>query len=286
MNKTVDSLQYNVKVPSNEMPAQETELPVHVPKMRYARAQAQSDTIINRLRKKAGLTLEGLAALTGYSVSYLSRIASGDRRLNMDLIKQLSKALGCNKAVLLQDSTEAISLSKDGSVKPVMGMYADTICDVAIRDISKWTEDIEYPMTLPVNSNASTEPGADEEIPADVIGYIFRPVELSDISRLFAIKTSALTGISYFGDNTVLFVCPADKLQPEMTILIVQKGHAELRKIWSVAPNKIQVCKVDHIEEMKDSNIAGTMNTSGLVEIALNKTNNIFRIVGHMEIRG
>lgn len=53
------------------------------------------------LRLSRGFTLEELAELTGLSPSYLSRLESGSRRLNADIMQKLSSILGCNPGELL-----------------------------------------------------------------------------------------------------------------------------------------------------------------------------------------
>lgn len=53
------------------------------------------------LRIQASLTLEELAEITQMSPSYLSRLESGSRRLNADIIQRLAVALSCNPGELL-----------------------------------------------------------------------------------------------------------------------------------------------------------------------------------------
>ena len=60
-------------------------------------------THLKYLRKKNGYTLETLSEITNVSISYLSRLESGTRRLNTDLIRRLSHAFRCSPAELLQE---------------------------------------------------------------------------------------------------------------------------------------------------------------------------------------
>lgn len=53
------------------------------------------------IRLSRGLTLEELSEISGLSPSYLSRLESGTRRLNVDTISRLSQALKCQPSVLL-----------------------------------------------------------------------------------------------------------------------------------------------------------------------------------------
>lgn len=54
------------------------------------------------LRRARSLTLEQLAEISDVSVSYLSRLEAGLRRLNADTIDKLTHALGCEAAELMQ----------------------------------------------------------------------------------------------------------------------------------------------------------------------------------------
>lgn len=65
------------------------------------RKRKRSKHPLRDLRIRAGYTLEELAHITDLSPSYLSRLESGSRRLNADILQGLSLALGCNPADLL-----------------------------------------------------------------------------------------------------------------------------------------------------------------------------------------
>ena len=71
---------------------------------RISKRKSQSPmTHLKYLRKRSGYTLETLSEITSISISYLSRLESGSRRLNTDLIKRLSHAFGCTPSELLQE---------------------------------------------------------------------------------------------------------------------------------------------------------------------------------------
>ncbi|MEN8236679.1 MAG: helix-turn-helix domain-containing protein [Pseudomonadota bacterium] len=55
------------------------------------------------IRLSRGLTLEELSELSKLSPSYLSRLESGSRRLNVDTINRLSQALNCQPSALLAE---------------------------------------------------------------------------------------------------------------------------------------------------------------------------------------
>ena len=76
----------------------------------YRKRKDAPMTHLKFLRKKDGYTLETLSQVTNVSISYLSRLESGSRRLNTDLIRRLAHAFRCSPAELLQE------ISHDGNV--------------------------------------------------------------------------------------------------------------------------------------------------------------------------
>lgn len=74
-----------------------------MPEKHRVQSRKRKDTHhpLRDLRIKAGLTLEELSDATKMSPSYLSRLESGSRRLNEDIINRLSTALKCTPADLL-----------------------------------------------------------------------------------------------------------------------------------------------------------------------------------------
>lgn len=68
------------------------------------RKRKRSKHPLRELRIRKGCTLEELSEVTKLSPSYLSRLESGTRRLNADIIQRLSLALSCGPAELLPQS--------------------------------------------------------------------------------------------------------------------------------------------------------------------------------------
>ena len=67
------------------------------------RKRRRSRHPLRDLRLKRGFTLEALANLTELSPSYLSRLESGTRRLNADILQKLAETLSCHPGELLQN---------------------------------------------------------------------------------------------------------------------------------------------------------------------------------------
>jgi transcriptional regulator with XRE-family HTH domain len=67
-------------------------------------AKKTNSDVLRNLRKRKGYTLADIAALTGLSPSYISRLEAGDRRYNTDVLSKLSTVLGCTEYDLLKQS--------------------------------------------------------------------------------------------------------------------------------------------------------------------------------------
>ncbi len=69
-------------------------------------AKKSNSYTLRSLRKSKGYTLADVAALTGLSPSYVSRLEAGDRRYNSDVLAKLAAVLGCSEYDLLKKSDD------------------------------------------------------------------------------------------------------------------------------------------------------------------------------------
>lgn len=69
-------------------------------------AKKSNSYTLRSLRKTKGYTLADVAALTGLSPSYVSRLEAGDRRYNSDVLTKLAAVLGCSESDLLKKSDD------------------------------------------------------------------------------------------------------------------------------------------------------------------------------------
>ena len=67
---------------------------------------ARMRTVLGRARQAAGMSLQDLADSTGVSVSTLSRIESGERRLTVEVLEVLAEAMETSVASLVADAEE------------------------------------------------------------------------------------------------------------------------------------------------------------------------------------
>lgn len=70
---------------------------------------------IDKLRKKAGITIDQLAERTGYSKSYINKLKAAKKRLNSDVLEKLAAALHCNPSDFLGDAPRAQYFGKVGA---------------------------------------------------------------------------------------------------------------------------------------------------------------------------
>ena len=71
------------------------------PNKLMVRKRKHSQQPLRQLRTQRDLTLHKLAEITGLSSSYLSRLESGTRRFNVEILQKLAHALSCSVSSLL-----------------------------------------------------------------------------------------------------------------------------------------------------------------------------------------
>ena len=231
-------------------------------------------THLKYLRKKNGYTLESLSKVTNISISYLSRLESGSRRLNTDLIRRLSHAFGCDPSELLQDNNRNDVKKSMGSVhlrsrnngllKPFPFTHQKTfdgpMKDVPVYCLSKETTDNGDKVML-----LRTAP----------VEWRYRPVELAG-KDAFAIKSGSYFK-PYFSPTAIIYLAGNKNLVPENTVIITpENDNIMLKKVWSVTPTSLQVCNLDEIEGLKD----GTISQSRLLTINNDQIKEIYKVIG------
>lgn len=75
-------------------------------------AKQNYGTALQALRLNSGYTLSDLSELTGFSLSYLSRLETNHRRYNIDILTKLATALGCEVHDLLKSGDQINAMEK------------------------------------------------------------------------------------------------------------------------------------------------------------------------------
>lgn len=238
-------------------------------------------THLKYLRKRTGLTLENLSQVAGISVSYLSRLESGARRLNTDLIKRLSKAFGCDPAELLQDTVHDESvLIANATRKLRTGFF-----NKESRKDKK-----EYSFDLPVYKLTDEEGRhtIDMNVRFDLCA---RPIELDSQEDAIAIISEKHFS-PYFPEGSRIFLCKETNCIPENTVVVVTNDNdVLLKKVWSVTPNSVQLCDISKFDDLKSGKIKTSVSSNvvsidpnySLIEITTDKITTIYNVVGYIK---
>jgi len=221
-------------------------------------------THLKYLRKRNGYTLETLSEITSISISYLSRLESGARRLNTDLIKRLSHAFSCDPSELLQEISHESHL-----ITPI--------------DFSKKKREMLFPREagLPlycVEVDPENESIAEIKIcaPAE---WKQKPAELQNRSDVFAMKAGPHFK-PYFSASSTLYLEPTHNLSPESTVVLLKNGRLMIQKVWSITPTTLQLCAISDIEALKSSR---TSSGDKLTEVDRASLDALYKVVGYSD---
>lgn len=223
----------------------------------YAQNKRSKQSSLKILRRARSLTLEALSELTGISPSYLSRLESGGRRLNTDLLERLSAVLGCQPGDLLNNggSTSAGAAFMGQSRTRAAGR-----ADSAPIEVSHLTgeADLRLPQKdLPVytvSTSLGVFPGAttqasmvDFSTPAD---WTLRPPQLLGIPKAFALYVGDEGYAPRYMSGDILLVHPSRPLLPRCSVVVLTKDERALvRQFHGWAQNTILLSCFDTREE-------------------------------------
>ncbi|MDR2646479.1 MAG: helix-turn-helix transcriptional regulator [Holosporaceae bacterium] len=221
-------------------------------------------THLKYLRKRSGYTLETLSEITSISISYLSRLEAGSRRLNTDLIKRLSHAFRCDPAELLQeafhDSSLVTPIEFNRTRKPDLLPSREN--SMPLYCIVQDADD-EMKMVIKISSPAEWKQ---------------RPTELASHNDLIALRAGSHF-IPHFSSSSTLYIEPSSNLVPESLVVILNKGEILIKKIWSVTPTTVQLCDIADIDLLK----AGKLSKDKLLEVELGSVDVVYKVVGYSD---
>ncbi len=220
-------------------------------------------THLKFLRKKNGYTLETLSQVTNVSISYLSRLESGSRRLNTDLIRRLAHAFRCSPAELLQE------ISHDGNVVTAVEFGRRKRHDMVSREMN-------MPVYKVVTSSDDESKLAISICPSSE--WKTKPSELFAKDDVFAIKAENYF-TPYFSETSTLYLEPASNLAPESTVVILDRGQIMIKKIWSVTPTTLQLCDISDIDALK----SGNTPRQALVSLNRDELDATYKVVGYSD---
>lgn len=238
------------------------------------RKRWQARNPLRDLRVDKGYTLEELAAATGLSPSYLSRLESGSRRLNADIIQKLSDILKCSPADLLPFANGPTSsqnvFPQHGNVEPL-----------PIRDTSNQNAAVDFPVYGAVYDNGAL--AFDFSKPQD---WIVRNPEFTGVSGAFAVGLSDNAFAPRYTQRDLLLAHPSKSLVAGAYVLVISSNDkAFLGRFdhWQSAamtegnfgPVEPSPEDVLNLTDFKDSNVTHSFVRKDI--------KNVYRIVGTME---
>ncbi|MBE6447234.1 MAG: helix-turn-helix transcriptional regulator [Alphaproteobacteria bacterium] len=224
-------------------------------------------THLKYLRKKCGYTLESLADVTSISVSYLSRLESGTRRLNTDLIRRLSHAFNCSAAELLQETIHESNVITpiDFSSRQQRERQKTNVREnlMPLYQLEKSNEDGNVVLTLSIRPTSE---------------WKYRPQELASKNDAFAIKADEYF-LPHFNVTSTLYMEPASNLSPESTVIILNRGQVLIKKVWSVTPTSLQLCDIADMDILKK----GADLNGKLMELDRSSLEAAYKVVGYSD---
>jgi transcriptional regulator with XRE-family HTH domain len=220
-------------------------------------------THLKYLRKRSGYTLEALSEITSISISYLSRLESGSRRLNTDLIRRLSHAFRCDPAELLQE------VSHESRIVSPIEFNRNKRMEILSRENSMplycISPDPEDKSKLAIKICSPAE-------------WRHRPAELASRGELLAVKAGNYFA-PHFSPSSTLYLEPSSSLIPETIVVILNKGSILIKKIWSITPTSLQLCDISDIDLLKE----GKLSSDKLTEIDRNNVDTVYKVVGYSD---
>lgn len=180
-----------------------------------SRKRKKSKHPLRDLRLQRGYTLEELAALTELSPSYLSRLESGSRRLNADILSRLSDVLSCHPGDLL---------SVDG-IAPGRFTSRMTHQPLGANENPNPFAARHAPQDLPLYQLAAGGQALTVLNPEAPTEWVARPAELLGVSGAlsFTVQGSGVPFAYQAGDR--LFAHPTKPLTPHCRILAITNDY-------------------------------------------------------------
>lgn len=164
------------------------------------RRRKRSQHPLRDLRLKRGFTLEELAELTTLSPSYLSRLESGSRRLNADILQRIATILGCHPGDLLSTDTHFYKLSSVDDTTHSQNYYMK---DLPLHEL---TADESSLQSYHITNNSEK--------------WITRPPQLCGIHDSFAFRVSQPCCGNRYDVNDYIFADPTLPIVPGCHVLI------------------------------------------------------------------
>lgn len=279
-------------------------MPVPTRSRRGRKGSRKGSHPLRDLRLSRDMTLEELAEISGLSPSYLSRLESGSRRLNVDTINRLSDALRCDPGDLLSTtdswlnkggvagyslhSAQTLMQARGGHYRPMMTQNASAFAALGNQQIPL------YETCIKTGTVDFTAPMC--HIPA--------PSEIAGVPGAFAFTVADHTMEPRFYRGDRLLVHPGKPLSPRATAMVITTDNcvilgefvawrhmSELDTKFSAANDSGSHTEDEYILELKQYKNKDPNNFSrregdapiGQVLLNHNEISSIARVIGMVE---
>ncbi|MFN7710676.1 MAG: helix-turn-helix domain-containing protein [Holosporales bacterium] len=227
-----------------------------------ARKRKKSRHPLRELRLQRGFTLEELASMTELSPSYLSRLESGTRRLNADILQRLADILACHPGDLLPTESNIAKFSS--------GNFSQNQAGESFGPARYQAQDLPF-------YRLQASPGQPfKTMEATPSEWVMRPHELQGVAGAVSFTLSESVHNARFRAGDRVYAHPSRPLSPGCSILAVTTdNNAMVGEFvrWNPASDANGSVLVIRTPE--------TGETENL--ISQDKLKGVFRIVGFME---
>jgi len=240
------------------------------------------------LRRIRGLTLEELSDQVGISVSYLSRIESGNRRVTEPLLFKLCELLQCDPAEILSDEPPEKQIASLGFtslsfhrknppekvselmelLEKVAGQLQDNSTTTHKLPVftSYYFKNISWPQTS--NASSAIIDGIPLTNPAD---WVPCPPELTHVQSAFAYCVVNEEMSPRYNPGDIVFVNPQKPLMPGCFALLVKNDDTPLLRQFISSSGQTFTLKSyqdNHEEIISLTDIKGIYRVVGARELA------------------
>lgn len=164
------------------------------------RKRKKSRHPLREFRLQRGYTLEELAELTRLSPSYLSRLESGSRRLNADILNRIAFVLSCHPGDLLPHDSHTSKFTAQNSLK-------------------EENTPVSLPQDLPLYALEKSAEGKIKLNTQCAEAWIARPPEVFGVARAFAFKVCQEN--TYYSPTDHVFTHPTRSLTTSCKMIAV-----------------------------------------------------------------
>ncbi len=239
------------------------------------------------LRRIRGLTLEELSEQVGISVSYLSRIESGNRRVTEPLLFKLSELLQCDPTEILSDEPPEKQIASLGftSLSFARKAQPEKVSELMslLEKVAGQLQDNTHPSgSLPVFTSHyfknipwaahTPTPTISEDVPlSNPTDWLPCPPELANISSAFAFNVVDEDMSPRYNPGDIVYVNPQKPLITGCYALVVKNDDTAVLRQFIRSNGQTFTLKAYHSqseETIQISDLKGIYRITGSRELA------------------